>query len=84
MNAGGYGIYADMFSSGVFYDTWISLFLWRTGAKKECRQHHDGMRSDYGIVGCHVGIVWIFTVFLVEIMQELLEISGGLDCMELK
>ncbi len=42
------------------------------------------MRSDYGIVGCHVGIVWIFTVFLVEIMQELLEISGGLDCMELK
>ena len=52
-----------MFSTGVFYDTWISLFLWRTGAKKECRQHHDGMRSDYGIVGCHVGIVWIFTVF---------------------
>ena len=33
------------------------------GSKKECRQHHDGMRSDYGIVGCHVGIVWIFTVF---------------------
>ena len=52
-----------MFSSGVFYDTWISLFLWRIGSKKECRQHHDGMRSDYGIVGCHVGIVWIFTVF---------------------
>ena len=69
-----------MFSSGVFYDTWISLFLWRTGAKKECRQHHDGMRSDYGIVGCHVGIHCL----LVEIMQELLEISGGLDCMELK
>ena len=69
-----------MFSSGVFYDTWISLFLWRTGAKKECRQHHDGMRSDYGIVGCRLDIHCL----LVEIMQELLEISGGLDCMELK
>lgn len=73
-----------MFSTGVFYDTWISLFLWRTGAKKECRQHHDGMRSDYGIVGCHVGYCLDIHCLLVEIMQELLEISGGLACMELK
>lgn len=72
-----------MFSTGVFYDTWISLFLWRIGSKKECRQHHDGMRSDYGIVGCHVGSLDIHCL-LVEIMQELLEISGGLACMELK
>lgn len=63
MNAGDTGFMLICSALVFFYDTWISLFLWRTGAKKECRQHHDGMRSDYGIVGCHVGIVWIFTVF---------------------
>ena len=52
--------------------------------RKECRQHHDGMRSDYGIVGCHVGIVWIFTVFWWKSCRNYWRFASGLDCMELK
>lgn len=44
-----------MFSTGVFYDTWISLFLWRTGAKKECRQH---MMACAAIMGLSV-VMWV-------------------------
>lgn len=63
MNAGDTGFMLICSALVFFMTPGLAFFYGRTGAKKECRQHHDGMRSDYGIVGCHVGIVWIFTVF---------------------
>lgn len=44
------------------------------------------MMACAAIMGLSV-VMWVlfgYSLSLVEIMQELLEISGGLDCMELK
>ena len=56
-----YWFYADLCSTGVFYDTGSGVLLWRSGQKKKCGKYDDGMCGNHGIVRCYVGSVWLFT-----------------------
>lgn len=84
MNAGDTGFMLICSALVFFMTPGLAFFYGGLVRRKNVVSTMMAWRSDYGIVGCHVGIVWIFTVFWWKIMQELLEISGGLDCMELK
>ena len=47
-----YWFYADLCSTGVFYDTGSGVLLWGAGQKKKCSKYDDGMCGNINSYKC--------------------------------